>query len=161
MKKFIYTMILGLTITNTYAAGSGDHKHEHKQGEGMFAVGQPAKGTIDRRVEVSMLDTMRFVFNPPLESLKEGESIEFVVRNDGNIKHEFSIGNMAEQKAHAQMMLAMPDMHHADPNTVSLEPGETATLPWQFMGKDTVVFACNIPGHFQAGMRHDLKISAQ
>lgn len=27
------------------------------------------------------------------------------------------------------------------------------------MGKDTVVFACNIPGHFEAGMKHILAIS--
>jgi uncharacterized cupredoxin-like copper-binding protein len=26
------------------------------------------------------------------------------------------------------------------------------------MGKDTVVFACNIPGHFEAGMQHALAI---
>ncbi len=39
-------------------------------------------------------------------------------------------------------------MKHNDPDTVSLAPGELAKLSWEFMGKDTVVFACNISGHF-------------
>ncbi|MDH3219117.1 MAG: hypothetical protein OEO19_06245 [Gammaproteobacteria bacterium] len=54
------------------------------------------------------------------------------------------------------MMQKMPDMKHNDPNTVSLAPGESTSLTWKFMGKDTVVFACNIPGHFEAGMKHIL-----
>jgi len=159
MKLSISILVLGLTFSSAYAAGSGDHSH--KQGEGMFAVGEPAQGHIDRHVSVSMLDTMRFVFSPGLDTLKNGESIEFTVRNDGKIKHEFSIGNAKEQMAHAEMMMKMPDMHHADPNTVSLNPGETATLSWTFRGNDTVVFACNIPGHFSAGMHHKVAIAQQ
>jgi hypothetical protein len=45
-----------------------------------------------------------------------------------------------------------------DPKTVLPEPGESATLAWRLQSADTVVFACNIPGHFEAGMRHDLAI---
>jgi uncharacterized cupredoxin-like copper-binding protein len=69
------------------------------------------------------------------------------------IRAEFSIGNAEDQVKHANMMQKMPDMKHSDPNTVSLAPGESAKLSWKFMGKDTVVFACNIPGHFEAGMK--------
>jgi len=29
------------------------------------------------------------------------------------------------------------------------------------MGKDIVVFACNIPGHFEAGMKHTLAIKGK
>jgi len=56
------------------------------------------------------------------------------------------------------MMQNMPDMKHNDPNTVSLAPGKSAKLSRKFMGKDTVVFACNIPGHFEAGMKKVLAI---
>jgi len=49
-------------------------------------------------------------------------------------------------------------MKHNDPDTVSLAPGELAKLSWEFMGKDRVVFACNIPGHFEAGMKKVLAI---
>jgi len=160
--KYLISSIFIFVSTFAIAAGSGDHSHnhEHKHGGGMYAVGEPAAGQIDRHISVSMLDTMRFVFSPTLETLESGESIKFTVRNDGKIKHEFSIGNTKEQMAHAEMMRRMPNLHHADPNTVSLEPGESATLAWKFMGKDTVVFACNIPGHFEAGMHHDVQISS-
>ena len=101
---------------------------------------------------------MRFVFSPEFEDLHDGEVIRFNVRNDGKILHEFSIGNAAEQMEHAKMMRDMPNMKHEDPNTVSLEPGASATITWRFKGQDTVVFSCNIPGHFEAGMHHDLAI---
>ena len=108
-----------------------------------------------------MRDTMRFVFSPDFGDLYDGDVIRFDVRNDGAILHEFSIGNAADQVEHAKMMRAMPDMKHDDPNTVSLEPGASASITWRFTGKDTVVFACNIPGHFEAGMHYDLPIKAR
>jgi uncharacterized cupredoxin-like copper-binding protein len=135
---------------------SGTHTHSHD--EAKYSVGEPGKGNPDRIISVSMRDTMRFVFEPELGELRQGETIEFHVRNDGQIQHEFSIGNAEDQVRHAIMMQRMPNMKHDDPNTVSLPPGESATLSWKFMGKDAVVFACNIPGHFAAGMKHVLAI---
>jgi uncharacterized cupredoxin-like copper-binding protein len=101
-----------------------------------------------------MQDTMRFIFKPDLNTLKQGEVIEFVVRNDGSIRHGFSIGNAEDQVIHAEMMLIMPDMIHKDPNMISLDTGESGSLLWRFLGDDTVVFACHQPGHFEAGMKH-------
>ena len=155
--KLKYYLIFTI-IMPTLVIASGTHKHSHDAES--FSVGEPGKGKPDRQIKVSMLDTMRFVFEPELKSLKQGETIEFVVTNDGAIQHEFSIGNAEDQVKHAEMMRKMPDMVHQDPNTVSLASGETARLSWQFMGDDTVVFACNIPGHFEAGMKHVLPITA-
>jgi uncharacterized cupredoxin-like copper-binding protein len=106
-----------------------------------------------------MRDTMRFVFDPKLDQLKNGETIEFRVSNGGRIQHEFSIGNAEAQIRHAQMLQKMPDMQHNDPNTVSLAPGESAIISWTFLGNDEVVFACNVAGHFAAGMTHGVAIS--
>ena len=50
------------------------------------------------------------------------------------------------------MMRQMPRMVHEDPNTLTVEPGDTKVLTWRFEGDDPVVFACNIPGHSEAGM---------
>ena len=155
-KRIIIASII-LLSPGVYAAGTHDHGH----GEHKFSVGAPASGEPDRIYEVSMRDTMRFVFSPDFTGLHDGEVIRFDVRNDGAIPHEFSIGNAADQVEHAKMMRAMPDMKHSDPNTVSLEPGASASITWRFIGKDTVVFACNIPGHFEAGMRHDLAINGK
>ena len=154
MKHVLKVVVLGLFSSTVMAGGTHNHGHDNMK----YSVGEPGKGSPDRVIEVSMQDTMRFKFAPDLGSLKDGETIEFRLHNDGNIQHEFSIGNAEDQVKHAQMMQKMPDMKHSDPNTVSLEPGESASLAWKFMGKDTVVFACNIPGHFEAGMNHILAI---
>ncbi len=142
---------LALALFSSASMASGTHSHSHDKAK--FSVGEPGQGAPDRSISVSMQDTMRFVLEPALGSLKHGETIEFNVRNDGQIQHEFSIGNAEDQVKHADMMQKMPDMKHEDPNTVSLAPGESAQLTWKFMGNDTVVFACNIPGHFEAGMK--------
>lgn len=150
MKFVIRSIVLAFFSSSLLASGTHDHSHDNMK----YSVGEPGKGTPDRIISVSMQDTMRFIFEPDLGELKDGETIEFTVRNDGQVQHEFSIGNSEDQVKHAIMMKKMPDMKHNDPNTVSLAPGESAKLSWTFMGKDTVVFACNIPGHFEAGMKH-------
>lgn len=155
MKYVIKILLLSLVSSTIMASGTHSHSHDKMK----YSVGEPGKGIPDRRITVSMQDTMRYIFEPDLVSLKQDETIEFLVRNDGKIQHEFSIGNTEDQVKHAQMMQRMPDMKHNDPNTVSLAPGESATLSWKFMGKDTVVFACNIPGHFEAGMKQVLEIN--
>jgi len=157
MKYMIKAVVLGFFSTALMASGTHDHSHDSMK----YSVGEPGKGAPDRRISVSMRDTMRFVFDPELGELRNGETVEFRVTNDGAIQHEFSIGNAEEQVKHAQMMQKMPDMKHNDPNTVSLAPGESATISWKFMGNDTVVFACNIPGHFAAGMKHMAAIGAE
>lgn len=43
-------------------------------------------------------------------------------------------------------------MKHDDPNSVLVEPGKTAELTWTFTQATGLEFACNIPGHYQAGM---------
>jgi uncharacterized cupredoxin-like copper-binding protein len=156
MKYVTKAVLLGLFSSTLMAGGTHSHSHDNMK----FSVGELGKGTPDRIISVSMQDTMRFDFAPNLGELKQGETIEFRLKNDGSIQHEFSIGNAEDQIKHAIMMQKMPDMKHSDPNTVSLLPGESTTLSWKFMGTDTVVFACNIPGHFEAGMKHVQAIGA-
>ena len=85
--KIVTTIVLVLFSSTLMATGT--HSHSHMK----YSVGNPGEGTPDRVIEVSMQDSMRFEFSPELDSLKDGETIEFHVRNDGQIQHEFSIGN--------------------------------------------------------------------
>jgi uncharacterized cupredoxin-like copper-binding protein len=136
--------------------GNDMHSGGHGHGDGGHAesaVGKPGKpGDVTRTVNVELLDSMRFDFLPQL-SITEGEVIRFIVQNTGSIRHEFSIGNSAEQEAHREMMRNMPNMVHEDGNSVTVEPGETKELIWSFGGDKHVEFACNIPGHSEAGMK--------
>jgi uncharacterized cupredoxin-like copper-binding protein len=139
----------GQSSSHDHASNAGAHHSEASVGP----VGKPAK-LIDssQTVKVSLTDEMKINFDSELASIKSGTVIQFVVTNEGKIAHEFSIGNQSEQQEHAEMMREMPGMTHSDGNTVTVEPGLTKVLTWDFEGDDVVVFACNIPGHYEAGM---------
>jgi uncharacterized cupredoxin-like copper-binding protein len=50
-------------------------------------------------------------------------------------------------------------MKHDDPNSMLVEPGKTAELTWTFSKASNLEFACNIPGHYQAGMVGKLTVT--
>ncbi|NOX09241.1 MAG: cupredoxin family protein [Gammaproteobacteria bacterium] len=138
--------------------GHGDEEGSH--GHEISPVGQPAMASqATKTIRVSAMDTMRYHFSSKPD-LQAGDIVKFVITNEGKINHEFSIGDEEEQEEHRAMMRKMPGMVHADGNTVTIKPGETKELTWQFKGDDEVIFACNIPGHFEAGMFAKSKIGA-
>jgi uncharacterized cupredoxin-like copper-binding protein len=165
--KTLTASILLIMTSPSFAAGThGDgHRNDNKDIHGnthATPIGDPAKYSPEnRQVEVSLDDTMRFYFTPSLDTLKEGEAVTFIIRNDGKMDHEFSIGTAEEQISHMEMMKKMPDMVHHDNTTVSLSSGAEAELNWRFAGKEEVVFSCNIPGHFEAGMHHKAMIVSE
>ena len=110
--------------------------------------GDPKKAA--RIVRVGMADTMRF--SPSSLAIKRGETIKFVVRNHGKVKHEMVIGTMKGLKEHAEMMKKHPGMEHDDPYMAHVAPGRTETIVWQFTREGTYYYGCLEPGHFEAGM---------
>ena len=155
MKSLIIAsaIALGLAATGAFA-----HEDEHqagkeeKHGEGHAdTVGKPGDPKmISRTIDVEMSDTMRF--SPADIKAKRGETIKFLLKNSGNLKHEMVLGSIKELKKHAALMQKFPEMEHADPNMVSVDPGKTGELVWQFTKAGTFDFACLQPGHFEAGM---------
>ncbi len=122
------------------------------------ALGKPADlKHATRTMEIVMGDSMRY--EPQRIAIKQGETIRFVVRNDGKAKHEMVLGTMAELKKHAALMLKFPEMEHDDPNAVSVEPGKTGEFAWAFTKVGTFDFACLEPGHFEAGMKGRIKVT--
>lgn len=118
-----------------------------------FAFGRPAKASAaTRTIHVKATDQMRLVFDS--QDIRSGEVVKFIVTNTGVLPHEFGIADEAGQRAHAQEMAQMPNMVHDDPNVITLKPGETKTLVWSFnnLRQHQLMFACNVPGHFQSGM---------
>lgn len=114
-------------------------------------LGKPGDAKkVSRTLEIGMGDDMRFT--PANITVKRGETIRFAVRNNGALKHEMVLGTMKELKEHAALMRMSPEMEHDDPNAVSVEPGKTGVLIWQFTKAGTFDFACLQPGHFEAGM---------
>lgn len=136
---------------------SGGH-HEDGMGHGESVVGKPgSEEKVTKVIKVEATDQMRFIHKP--FDIKAGETIKFIVTNTGKIMHEFAVGTKAEHKAHGKMMLANPNMHHgASSGVISIEPGQTETLIWEFSKAMPAQLACNVPGHYQAGMHSDIKI---
>ena len=163
MKRRIiaYAIILSLgSVTGALAHGDEDHgKKEDQRADGhAAALGKPGDpDKVTRSVVVEMSDAMRF--KPASVRVKRGETIRFIVRNTGKLKHEMVLGTIKELKEHAELMRKFPEMEHADPNQVSVEPGKTGELIWQFTKAGTFDFACLVPGHFEAGMVGKVRVS--
>jgi uncharacterized cupredoxin-like copper-binding protein len=139
---------------DTHAAPE-EHSHDsqssggHDHGSPTGSAGDAAD--VSRTVEIGMDDTMRFT--PDSLSVDAGETVRLVIRNNGQIPHEFVIGSMSELLEHAEMMRKMPGMQHAESNMLTLEPGAEGEIIWQFGESGSVDFACLIPGHLEAGMK--------
>lgn len=133
-------------------SGKPAETRQKKESKGHGAdLGKPGDAKkVSRTIEVGMGDDMRF--KPPNIQVKRGETIKFVVKNHGALTHEMVLGTMKELKEHAALMRKSPEMEHDDPNAVSVEPGKTGALIWQFTKAGTFDYACLVPGHFEAGM---------
>lgn len=137
------------------AAHAGRPAHVVKEQKPWGIAGEARRAT--RTVEVRMGDDMRFT--PSRLAFRRGETVRFVVHNDGRQMHEFVIGTAEENAAHAEMMLKHPNMEHDEPWMAHVEPGGQAEIVWQFNRAGRFEFACLIAGHFQAGMKGPLEVT--
>ncbi|WP_263772137.1 cupredoxin domain-containing protein [Propionivibrio soli] len=138
--------------TTSHATGAGDHRHDSSASAHAAALGQPGVlKDVNRTVELDMTDAMRFT--PERLNVRRGETVRFVVKNSGMLKHEMVLGTAAELKAHGALMAKNPNMEHADPNAVSVDPGKTGEFVWKFTKAGTFDFACLLPGHLESGMK--------
>jgi putative spermidine/putrescine transport system substrate-binding protein len=115
-------------------------------------IGQPGDpARVSRTISVTMSDAMRFT--PDRIEARKGETIRFLLQNEGRLRHELVLGEPEALRRHAALMQMMPDMQHSGPNMASLAPGERGELIWKFTRTGTVTFACLQSGHLEAGMR--------
>jgi len=112
--------------------------------------------TVATRVEVSLKDTMRI--EPAAMTVRAGHAVTFVVTNDGQIAHEFTIGDEDVQQQHEQEMLDMPGMTHHEDYAITVEPGTTKELVWTFDKPGTTLAGCHVPAHYPAGMKATITI---
>ena len=142
-------------IANT-AIASGNHAGGHDAP----TIGEAGKAAqVTRTIQVEMRDTMRFV--PANFSIKHGETIRFVVKNMGKLKHEFTLGTDKDLKEHYEVMKKFPEMEHADDNMLSVAPGQTGEMLWKFSQAGSVNIACLHVGHYEAGMKGVVKVEAK
>ena len=158
MKKLILLLIF---IPNILYAGS------------MKAIGEKGKETnVDRVITVLMYDNY---YEPNQIKVKKNETIKFLVQNKGELVHEFNIATREMHLKHQPEMMKMveneillvdkidkqkmkemskknPAMAHSHSNSVLLSPGEKGQIIWKFSNSIDIEAACNVPGHYDAGM---------
>ncbi|MDO9237330.1 MAG: cupredoxin family protein [Aquabacterium sp.] len=124
----------------------------HAGGHDDEAIGKPGVASkVTRTVNVDMKDDMRF--HSSNFDVKQGETIRFIVKNSGKVKHEMVLGTEKELKEHYEVMKKNLEMEHADDNMVTVAPGKSGEIIWQFTKAGKVDFACLQPGHYDAGMK--------
>ena len=158
MKKFIFLFIL---IPSISLAAS------------MSMIGEKGKPSeVDRVIEVKMYDNF---YEPNEIKIKKGETIKFKVYNFGKFVHEFNIATKKMHLKHQPEMMKLVEneilladkidkkkmkemakkdhsMAHYHSNSVLLESNQSAELIWKFSADTNLEAACNVPGHYQAGM---------
>ena len=175
MKSFIKAALVPALVLATSSAAFAAGSHGGHHGDG--AIGKAGKEkNVSRTIDVTMMDNY---YEPESISVKPGETIRFRVKNEGALVHEFNIGTADMHEAHQEEMQMMVEhgvlkgdhidheamnmdmgdghsMKHDDPNSVLLEPGESKEIVWMFNKPAELEFACNVPGHYQAGMYGDI-----
>ena len=127
---------------------------------------------VTRVIKVVMYDNY---YEPSSFQIKEGETVKFEVENAGMLVHEFNIANKMMHMKHQPEMIKMAEngillafsidkekmkkmakmdksMGHSHSNSVLLEPKQKGDIIWKFDNAVKVEVACNVPGHYQAGM---------
>ena len=71
------------------------------------------------------------------------------------------LGTEKELKEHYEVMKKNPEMEHADENMVTVQPGKSGEIIWQFTKAGKVNFACLQPGHYDAGMKGSVMVGGK
>ena len=127
---------------------------------------------VNRTIKVIMYDNY---YEPNQINIKKGETVKFVVKNMGELVHEFNIATkemhikhqpemarliehdilLGDSIDHAKMKEMSKKDHslgHKHTNSVMLEPNKTGEIIWKFSKDIALEMACNIPGHYESGM---------
>ena len=140
--------------------------------ENMKVGSKGNENDISRVIKVIMYDNY---YEPSSFQINAGETIKFEVENAGELVHEFNIANKMMHMKHQPEMEKMVEneilfadsidkdkmkkmakmdksMGHSHSNSVLLEPKQNGDIIWKFDNAVNIEVACNVPGHYQAGM---------
>ncbi len=127
---------------------------------------------VTRIIEVKMYDNY---YEPSSIQVKKGETVKIIVKNLGELVHEYNIATKEMHIKHTTEMAKLiendillgdsidhakmkemskkdPSLGHKHANSVMLEPNKTGEIIWKFSNDIALEMACNIPGHYETGM---------
>ena len=91
-------------------------------------------------------------FKPDRLTVRVGETVRFVMHNNGKLMHELVLGTASVLEEHAALMRKFPDMEHDEPHMAHVPSGKRGEVVWKFNRPGEFAFACLIAGHYEAGM---------
>lgn len=143
----------GALVAGLMATGLSGIAYGHGDGEDT-AYGKPGDPKKPARiVQIVMREADgKMLFQPDRLTIRKGEQVRFLLRNNGAVDHEFVVATLEDNLKHMKEMQKNPDMEHDDPNARRLKPKATGEIVWQFTKAGTFDFSCLIPGHREAGM---------
>jgi len=113
---------------------------------GLIAVGWGAAAARSSAIEIGI----RFsAFSPAELRVHAGDDVEFVIRNDDPIDHEWIVGTDALHERHRA---GTEPVHDQRPTEVSIPALETRRTIVTFPVPGTYRFICHLPGHEAYGM---------
>ncbi|HET7527745.1 MAG TPA: cupredoxin family protein [Burkholderiaceae bacterium] len=157
-----WLLLVAVALSSATLAHEGS---DHSKNMGAVRKEQKAWGiagdakAAKRTVQVTMSDSMRFT--PDTLTVRHGETVRLVFRNEGKQLHEFVLGTQKELEEHAALMVKFPNMEHDEPYMVHVPAGKTGEIVWTFNRVGDFDFACLIPGHYQAGMVGKVSVSTK
>ena len=152
MRRALMLAFFALACAALPAAAEAGRPHRHHHPA--FSAGEPGDPKRPARVvTVTMREADgKMLFIPDRVEVRKGEQIKFVLRNNGELDHEFVLATKQENEKHAEEMKKHPDMAHDEPNGKRLKPSKEDLLVWRFTKSGRFEYGCLIPGHRETGM---------
>ena len=146
-------------LMGTAIAGEGPKGHSHATFNA-GAPGDPKKPF--RTIEMTVKEgSGTMAFEPAKVVVTQGEQVKFVIKNAGELDHEFMLETFEANAKHAIAMQKNPEMEHDDPNGKRVVSKKEAEIVWKFSKLGTFEYACLIPGHYEAGMKGVVEVVAK
>ena len=139
----------------------------------MKMIGEKGKEEdVTKVITVKMFDNY---YEPNKINVKKGETVKFIVKNMGELVHEYNIATKDMHLKHQPEMVKMVEheilladridknkmkemakkdhaMAHQHANSLLLKPNEVGEIVWRFSTSAQLEVACNVPGHYETGM---------
>ena len=142
-------------------------------GGSMNMIGE--KGDPNEVSKVILVKMYDNYYEPNIFEIKKNQTIKFIVYNYGELVHEFNIATKVMHLKHQPEMMKMVEneillvdkidkkkmkelakkdhsLSHSHSNSVLLEPDQSGEIIWKFNTNTDIEIACNVPGHYEAGM---------
>ena len=110
-------------------------------------------GSDDAATETVVIRFSRF--GPETMTVRAGAPVNFTLRNDDPIEHEWIIGT---EDVHARHRTGTEPYHDAIPTEVTIPSLSTKTTIVTFDAPGDYIYVCHLPGHEAYGMRGVLRV---